>query len=153
MVEELLSGNEEFSKGILQVSGEQLKEQRENTVEGQTPKVLVVTCSDSRVVPEFLFNKGIGEIFVIRTAGERVDDVALGSIEYGIEHLNIKEVVVLGHESCGAVKGAFSNIEGDTPLAKLLNEIKDVIVAKGFTENEIEKAVEENVKDVIRKIR
>ena len=77
-------------------------------VKGQYPYAVVVTCSDSRVVPEFIFNAGIGDLFVIRTAGNTVDNCSLGSIEYAVGHLGVRLVVVMGHTHCGAVKAAIA---------------------------------------------
>lgn len=85
------------------------KEKRTYTAEnGQSPYAVVVTCSDSRVPPEHIFHADIGELFVIRTAGNVIGDFELGSIEYGAEHLGAALVVVLGHTQCGAVEAALS---------------------------------------------
>jgi carbonic anhydrase len=86
---------------------------RDELTKGQHPFAIVVSCSDSRVPPELVFDEGLGELFVVRTAGEVVDDVAMGSIEYAIEHLGVKLVVVLGHEECGAVKATIAG--GEVP--------------------------------------
>lgn len=77
--------------------------------EGQTPYAVIVTCSDSRVIPESIFMAGIGELFVIRVAGNVIDKHQLGSIEYAADHLGSKLVVVLGHEHCGAVGAAMGH--------------------------------------------
>ena len=95
------------------ISGEKRTDTFEN---GQHPYAVVITCSDSRVPAEHIFNAGIGELFVIRTAGNVIGDFELGSVEYGAEHLGAKLVVVLGHTNCGAVDaaingGAHGNIE------------------------------------------
>ena len=74
--------------------------------EGQSPYAIVVTCSDSRVIPESIFSAGIGELFVIRVAGNVIDNHQLGSIEYAADHLGTNLVVVLGHTHCGAVGAA-----------------------------------------------
>ena len=74
--------------------------------EGQKPYAIVIACSDSRVIPESIFSAGIGELFVIRVAGNVIDDHQLGSIEYAVEHLGSNLVVVLGHTGCGAVEAA-----------------------------------------------
>ncbi len=82
---------------------------RQDTAEnGQHPYAVVITCSDSRVPAEHVFDAGIGELFVIRTAGNVIGDYELGSVEYGAEHLNAKLVVVLGHTQCGAVDAALN---------------------------------------------
>lgn len=77
--------------------------------EGQTPYAIVVTCSDSRVIPESIFSAGIGEIFVIRVAGNVIDNHQLGSIEYAADHLGSRLVVVMGHTNCGAVGAAMGH--------------------------------------------
>ena len=90
-------------------SGDLSESKREDTTEnGQHPYAVIVTCSDSRVPAEHIFNAGIGELFVIRTAGNVIGDHALGSVEYGMEHLGAKLVVVLGHTNCGAVDAALN---------------------------------------------
>lgn len=98
-------------------SGNISAEKRADTFEnGQHPYAVIITCSDSRVPAEHIFNAGTGELFVIRTAGNVIGDFELGSVEYGAEHLGAKLVVVLGHTNCGAVDaaingGAHGNIE------------------------------------------
>ncbi|MDE7367852.1 MAG: carbonic anhydrase [Lachnospiraceae bacterium] len=80
--------------------------------EGQSPYAIIVTCSDSRVIPESIFMAGIGELFVIRVAGNVMDNHQLGSVEYAADHLGTKLVVVLGHEHCGAVGAAMGSKPG-----------------------------------------
>jgi len=90
-------------------SGDISSDKRSDTAaNGQHPYAVVVTCSDSRVPAEHIFNAGIGELFVIRTAGNVIGDFELGSVEYGAEHLGAKLVVVLGHTNCGAVDAAIN---------------------------------------------
>lgn len=79
--------------------------------EGQHPYAVIVACSDSRVVPEFIFSAGLGELFVIRVAGNIMDDHQLGSVEYALAHLHCTLVVILGHSSCGAVNAAIAGGE------------------------------------------
>jgi carbonic anhydrase len=89
--------------------GDISRARREDTaLNGQFPYAIIVTCSDSRVSPEHIFGAGIGELFVIRTAGNVLDDFALGSVEYGAEHLGARVVLVLGHTGCGAVEAALA---------------------------------------------
>lgn len=76
------------------------------STQGQTPYAAIVTCSDSRVIPEAIFSAGIGDLFVIRVAGNVIDKHCLGSIEYAVEHLGTGLIVVLGHDHCGAVAAA-----------------------------------------------
>lgn len=96
------------------------------TAPKQTPFAAVVGCSDSRVPVELIFDQGIGDIFVIRTAGNSVnDDVVMGSVDYAVEHLGVKTVIVLGHESCGGVTGAITEDEKDDDSK--VDELLDVI--------------------------
>ena len=86
------------------------KERRDSLKDGQNPYAVIVSCSDSRVTPTTVFNAGLGEIFDVRIAGNVVDDDALGSIEYAVEHLNTPLVVVMGHQSCGAVTATYNEV-------------------------------------------
>ena len=76
---------------------------------GQNPQAIILTCSDSRVSPELIFNKGLGDLFVVRVAGNITDDAVLGSIEYSAEHLHTPLIVVMGHTNCGAVAAAVND--------------------------------------------
>lgn len=99
----------------------------DETAPKQTPFCAVVACSDSRVPVEHIFDQGIGDIFVIRTAGNSVnDDVVMGSVDYAIEHLKVKSVVVMGHESCGGVTGAITEKEEAVENSKV-DELLSVI--------------------------
>ena len=100
-----------------------LKERRDELVNGQHPEVLVITCSDSRVVPEMIFNCSLGDIFVIRTAGNVINEGELATVEYAIEHLKVKRIIVLGHTHCGAVHASIHNEKGRY-LDPILNRIK-----------------------------
>lgn len=104
---DLLEGNKRFIAGQHQAPRD-LPAARERLAKGQAPKVIVLGCSDSRVSPDTVFDKSIGELFVVRTAGNIADEIALGSMEYAVEHLHSRLLVVLGHETCGAVVAAAS---------------------------------------------
>jgi carbonic anhydrase len=107
----LKNGNIRFVKGSVRNDGA-TKKDRERLAKGQQPHAIILSCSDSRVPPEVVFDQKLGEIFVIRTAGEALDDNAVGSIEYAVQHLGSNLIVVMGHESCGAVKAALSSLNG-----------------------------------------
>lgn len=109
----------------------------EETAPHQAPFAAVVGCSDSRVPVELVFDQGIGDIFVIRTAGNNVNsDMVMGSVDYAIEHLGVKVLLVLGHGSCGGVTGAISGEEEHGNIGKLLDIIrKDVSEFVGKPEN------------------
>jgi carbonic anhydrase len=100
----LMEGNERYVAG--QTARRDIGEERRRDLadNGQHPFALIVSCADSRVPPELVFDQGLGELFVVRTAGNVLDDIGMGSVEYGAEHLHIPLIVVLGHEHCGAVK-------------------------------------------------
>ncbi len=99
-----------------------LKKRKYLSSNGQHPYATIITCSDSRVPVEHIFNVGVGELFVIRTAGNVIGDFELGSIEYGVDHLKTKLVLVLGHTNCGAVDAAM-NGHAYGYICKIINEI------------------------------
>lgn len=101
---ELGEGNLRFIKG--KPNAREYIEKRKQLASGQTPKYIVLTCSDSRLSPELIFDKNLGELFVVRTAGNIADAIALGSMEYAVEHLGSSVLIILGHEKCGAVAAA-----------------------------------------------
>jgi carbonic anhydrase len=115
IVKELIAENQEF---VVKNAGELNKH-----IEGQNPKIAILTCADSRVIPEYIFNKNIGEIFVIRVAGNvALDPSVLTSIEYAVVHLNVPYLIILGHTHCGAVEATEKSTEENICL---FNEIKD----------------------------
>ena len=128
---------------------------------GQAPFAVLVSCSDSRVPPEVLFGRGLGELFIVRNAGNTVDTVALGSIEYAIAVLGVPLIVVLGHERCGAVDAALSVVEKNTIFPGSLNQMIEPILpaaliarstgAKG--EALLDAAVRENIRRVVTRIK
>ena len=93
----------------------------------QKPFAVIVGCSDSRVPPEIIFDQGMGDLFIIRNAGNVVDDFALASIEYAVEHLDVKLIVVLGHERCGAVDATIKGGHLPGHLNKLIEEIDPAV--------------------------
>jgi len=125
---------------------------------GQAPFCAYVSCSDSRVPPELLFGRGLGELFIIRNAGNTVDTVAMGSIEYAVAVLGVPLVVVMGHESCGAVKAAMSVVSDNARFPGVIgNMIEPIIPAVLEARNQpgdaTEVAVKQNVRRVVRKLR
>ena len=120
----LEQGNKEFLKKIN--NNPSLKERRNELVKGQHPDTLVITCSDSRVIPEMIFNCSLGDIFVIRTAGNVINEGELATVEYAIEHLKVKQIIVLGHTYCGAIHASIHNEKGQY-LGPILDRIKSNI--------------------------
>lgn len=146
VMEKLQSGNTEY----LLISDDKVSEaKRKDTAEnGQHPYAVVITCSDSRVPAELIFNAGIGELFVIRTAGNVIGEFELGSVEYGAEHLHVPLVVVLGHTHCGAVAASLEG-EAHGNIAHIVEEILSCL-----PENcEAAEAEILNVKNSIKRIR
>ena len=127
-LDRLIEGNARFVEdrldGKLQNSS-----RRESLTGGQKPYAIVLSCADSRVVPELAFDTGLGELFVIRVAGNVANTSSIASIEYAVAHLDTKLIVVLGHESCGAVTAAIGGGDNGYNLNHLLAHITPAIIA------------------------
>lgn len=117
---DLMKGNKRFMAGKHTTIN--YNTSRLSLTKGQKPEVIILGCADSRVPPEFVFDKNLGELFVIRVAGSIADAAGLGSIEYAVEHLHSKMIVVLGHESCGAVAAAVSGEKMPTKNLRAITE-------------------------------
>lgn len=125
-IQKLKIGNSRFAK--MQMKHPNISiEKRIQVVKGQHPFVAILSCSDSRVPTEIIFDQGIGDIFVIRNAGNVLDEHVMGSIEYAIEHLGINLVVILGHGSCGAVGAAMSEEKFSPAVESLRTSINPAI--------------------------
>ena len=122
----LKDGNKRFSSDR-PVHERQDKERRGELKDGQSPFAIVLSCADSRVVPELIFDTGLGEIFVVRVAGNIANTSSIASIEYAVAHLGTKLIVVLGHESCGAVGAAVANDNNGYNLNHLVCHIKPAL--------------------------
>jgi carbonic anhydrase len=123
-------------------------------VKGQHPFATVLSCSDSRVPPELIFDEGLGDLFVIRVAGNVVDDAITGSIEYAAEHLHVPLVVVLGHSNCGAVDATIHGGEPNTHIDALVKAIKPAVdQARTEPGPLLVNAVRDNVKLVVQQLR
>ena len=135
-------------------------ERRLEVTGGQQPFAVVLTCSDSRVPPEIIFDRGIGDLFVIRVAGNIADDTIMGSISYAAVHLDCPLIVVLGHESCGAVTASLGSdddlLHEPPPIIKLVEHIRrnipDALSKSGDKHKRLDAAIRENADAVIRKI-
>lgn len=95
--------------------------------QGQYPFAAILGCADSRVSPEVIFDQGQGDLFVVRVAGHVVGDFEVASLEYAIENLGVKLIIVMGHEQCGAVKAALAGAEVAGPIGRLLEEIRPAV--------------------------
>ena len=125
-LELLREGNARFVSNAL-VTKDHYEEERQRLNNGQHPFAVVLCCSDSRVVPEILFDQQLGDLFVIRNAGNVVDEDVLGSIEYAVEHLESPLVVVLGHSNCGAVTATCQGEELPGHIVDIVRRIKPAI--------------------------
>lgn len=152
----LLEGNKRYVSGHAK-GPNRSSARRAELAKAQHPIAVVVSCSDSRVPPELLFDQGFGDVFVVRTAGNIVDSIELGSIEYAVDHLGTKLVLVLGHERCGAVTAALQGGEAPGNIKSVVDAIKPA-VDKGKTlytghGELLDSCIIANVKQVAEKIR
>ncbi len=121
-------------------------ERRVEASKGQHPFAVILGCSDSRVPPEIIFDQGIGDLFVVRVAGNIVDDTVLGSIEYAVDHLGVHLVVVLGHSKCGAVQAAVKGGHAGGHVDALLTALQPALErARGQAGDNVENAVRANI--------
>lgn len=129
-------------------------ERRAELSHGQHPFAAILTCSDSRVVPEILFDQGIGDLFVVRVAGNIVDDAVLGTIEYVAAHLKVPLVVVLGHTRCGAVAAAVDGAPASGHLRVLIDVIRPAVDAsRSHPGDPVDNAARENVIRQVERLR
>jgi carbonic anhydrase len=127
---------------------------RVETAQAQHPFAIILGCADSRATPEIIFDQNIGDLFVVRTAGNLVDDHCLGSIEYAVEHLGARLIVVLGHERCGAVTAALASDKAPGHVQSLVHDIQPAIQAvKGKKGNATDLAIAENAREMAARIR
>ena len=148
----LKAGNQRFVEDKSTVNNVDAKRRKE-LESGQHPYATVISCSDSRVTPALVFNAGLGDIFDIRLAGNVVDDNALGSIEYAVDHLHTPVIVVMGHENCGAVTAAYDQVvkgqEAHGHVEDLVDEIEPAVNKNGT----IDQAIRKNVVDVVAEVK
>lgn len=157
----LKKGNADFlSNGI--VVRETGRERRLEIAAGQEPFAILVGCSDSRVPPELLFGAGLGELFIVRNAGNSVDTLALGSIEFAVHILGAPLIVVLGHQRCGAVQAAVDTVCNGTRFPGSMERMIEPIIPAvekarsiGIVDEEelLESAIRENIRRIVDRLR
>jgi carbonic anhydrase len=139
----------------LGMTTEQAAKRRTELAKSQHPFAIILSCSDSRVPPEIVFDEGLGDLFVIRVAGNVLNDEGLGSIEYGVDILGARLIVVLGHQSCGAVDAAMKTIaaKGKAPghIQSLVTAIKPVV--DSTPKGDLDTMIKANVKHVVDVLR
>jgi carbonic anhydrase len=153
----LKEGNDKFvtDSPVRSVQG---RERRLEIARGQTPFAVLVSCSDSRVPPELLFGRGLGELFIVRNAGNTVDTAALGSIQYAVAELGVPLILVLGHERCGAVDAAVQVVKNNASFPGAIGQMIEPIVpavikAQSQPGDLLDNAVRENVRRVTNRLR
>jgi carbonic anhydrase len=139
----------------LGVTAEQAAKRRAELIKSQHPYAIILSCSDSRVPPELVFDEGLGDLFGIRVAGNVLNDEGLGSIEYGVDVLGASLIVVLGHQSCGAVDAAMKTVaaKGKAPghIQSLVTAITPVV--KSMPKADLDTMIKANVKHVVDALR
>lgn len=154
----LMRGNQRYV-AALSVSPNQTIERRDEVAGGQNPFAIVLGCADSRVTPGLVFDQGIGDLFVVRLAGNIFDDNAgVGSIEYAVHEFHCPLLVVLGHEKCGAVEATIESIEHNTTLPGKLDSIVQAIrpaveQAQGKSGDLLDNAINANVLRVVEQLK
>jgi carbonic anhydrase len=155
-IHRLLEGNQRYLENDPS-HPDQSRARKKEIYGEQHPFAVIVSCSDSRVPPELVFDQGLGGLFVIRTAGHALGDFEMASIEYAVEHLHVKDVFVLGHEGCGAI-GAYLNNQGKTlpghlgHLVKYISEEPEEIALMEKGDCTLEEATLANIKHAVHMI-
>ena len=142
-LQELLAGNQRFAANQLTSIEHDLAVLKDRTVDKQEPFAAVLSCADSRVPVELVFDQTIGHIFVTRVAGNLVTPEIIGSLEYGVGVLGVKALVVLGHSGCGAVKAAMKADTVPGQISSLYPHLRQAVEQSGGS---FEKAIEDNAK-------
>ncbi|MDP4175439.1 MAG: carbonic anhydrase [Bacteroidota bacterium] len=148
----LLEGNKRYLSGKLKEKD--FKQDRCRQIAGQNPYAIILSCADSRVPPEIIFDEELGELFVIRVAGNVIDDVTLGSIEYAAGHLKVPLLLIMGHTSCGAVKAAFDGGRFSKGVESIASRIRPAVnkarTQANGEQKQLEQAVKNNVVDQLK---
>jgi len=125
-IQKLKEGNERFVENHAQHPDESLERKKE-MLKGQHPFVVILSCSDSRVPPELIFDQGLGDIFEIRNAGNVLNEHVIGSIEYAVMHCGVKLIVIMGHQDCGAIAATLSGVSETKYIQALEDSIKPAV--------------------------
>lgn len=152
-LQKLIEGNKRYIESKV-ICHEDWTAKRAALAEGQNPFAVVVTCSDSRVPPEIIFDQSLGDLFVVRLAGNVVDDLAIGSIVYAVEALKANLIIVLGHEKCGAVDAAIKGLKFKNQIDDVIREIRPAVRETRKERSDVlEKTIKANVRNVEEKIK
>lgn len=153
-LEKLLQGNDRFAR-MQSTHPHADMASLKNAARGQHPIAVVLSCSDSRVSPELVFDQGIGDLFVIRTAGNIISGIETGSIEYAVEHLHVPLILIMGHENCGAVKAYVEGGEAHGHITEIIDSLAQEAEIKNVPStdnNRVDKCVVANVLHGIKQL-
>jgi carbonic anhydrase len=149
----LLAGNQRYIAGAYR-HPHQSPERRSEISEGQHPIAAVLTCSDSRVSPELIFDQGLGDLFEVRVAGNALGDLGLGSLEYAAAHLDVPLLMVLGHSKCGAMTGAAAGGEHEAHIGSVVAALRPALdEVQGHPGDLVDNAARANARRVARALR
>ncbi len=151
-LQRLLDGNQRYVEGRL-THPNQTTGRRAKVAGGQHPFAAILGCSDSRVPPEILFDQGLGDLFVVRLAGNVADPVAIDSLDYAVTHLGTRLILVLGHERCGAVTAAVEGHEEPGDVGPMLAELRPAVAAtKSMPGDRVANTIAANVELTVAKL-
>lgn len=152
-LQRLLDGNKRFAAGKME-HPRQTTERRDEVAKGQHPFAAVLACSDSRTAPEIVFDQGLGDLFVVRVAGNVADHIVIESLDYSVTHLGTRLVVVMGHTRCGAIKAAVDgHAEPDEDVGPMLRELRPAVeAAKSMPGDVYGNAARENVILIVKEL-
>ena len=152
-LERILAGNQRWAAGE-SVYPNQTPDRRRELAAGQPPFAAILGCADSRVPPEIIFDQGLGDLFIVRVAGNVLDNISLGSLEFAVQHFDIPLIIVLGHSGCGAVLAAMDDHEIQGQIATLVKAVHPALeLAKEQPGGTLDRAVRSNVALVVRQLR
>lgn len=152
-LQKLIEGNKRYAEGKPFYSNQTIKRRKE-VAENQSPFAIIISCSDSRVPAEIIFDQGIGDLFVARVVGNVVDNMVKASVEYAAEYLNVQLAVVLGHKRCGAVDAAIKSDGSHGFIDNLIKAIKPAVErAKSQTGDLWDNAVKANIEIVVDQLK
>ena len=152
ILDQLMAGNERFAS-MTSIHPNLGQERREHLLDQQNPCAVIIGCSDSRVPPEIIFDQGLGDLFVIRSAGNTLDDLAIGSVEFAVAMLKVRLVMVLGHRDCGAVKAAVKGSEAPSYIQHVVRKIQLPQEINLPPEDLVNRGVRSNVRAVVEALK
>ncbi len=152
-LQKLLEGNKRFAERHMS-HPDQTIERQIKILQGQHPFAAILGCSDSRIPPEIIFDQGLGDLFIIRVAGNILDDIIIGSIEYAVEHLDVNLVMVMGHSNCGAIRATISGSEVSLNTGYIVKSLLPVVEKARELQGDIyENTTKLNIMETVEKLK